>query len=86
MAIVRHWHRQGRTVVAVLHDLDLIRAEFPQTLLLGSDGHAWGATNEVLTAPAIRQARLTASVPTLMEIPGGTAGRSASDPPVEAAA
>ena len=36
MAIVRLWHRQGRTVVAVLHDLDLIRAEFPQTLLMGS--------------------------------------------------
>lgn len=86
MAIIRQWHRQGRTVVAVLHDLDLIRAEFPQTLLLGSGGHAWGATNEVLTTSAIRQARLSAPVPTLMEIPGGAAGRSVSDPPVEAAA
>jgi len=105
MAIVRLWHRQGRTVVAVLHDLDLIRAEFPQTLLLGpgllgsgllgsgllgSGAHVWGATNEVLKATAIRQARLRASVPPRMEIPGGspsgTSMRSASDPPVEAAA
>lgn len=90
MAIVHLWHRQGRTVVAVLHDLDLIRAEFPQTLLLGSDTHLWGATNEVLTATAIRQARLRASVPAFIEVPGGSptalSGRSASDPPVEAAA
>jgi zinc/manganese transport system ATP-binding protein len=90
MAIVRQWHRQGRTVVAVLHDLELIRAEFPQTLLLGSGEHVWGATNEVMTATAIRQARLRASVPPLMEIPGGspagTSGKLAADPPVEAAA
>jgi zinc/manganese transport system ATP-binding protein len=62
MAIVRVWHRQGRTIVAVLHDLDLIRAEFPETLLLGSGTHAWGATKDVLTASAIRRARLRASV------------------------
>ena len=63
MAIVRLWHRQGRTVIAVLHDLDLIRAEFPETLLLGSDAWAWGPTDAVLTASAVRQARLRASVP-----------------------
>jgi zinc/manganese transport system ATP-binding protein len=82
MEIVRLWHRQGRTVVAVLHDLDLIRATFPQTLLLGAGTHLWGATNEVLTASAIRQARLRASFPPLMEITGG----AASDAQVEAAA
>ena len=61
MAIVRMWHRQGRTLVVVLHDLDLIRAEFPETLLLGMDGYTWGATDAVLTAPAIRRARLAAA-------------------------
>jgi ABC-type Mn2+/Zn2+ transport system ATPase subunit len=66
----------------VLHDLDLIRAAFPQTLLLGAGTHLWGATNEVLTASAIRQARLRATFPPLMEIAGG----AASDPQVEAAA
>jgi len=71
-------------------DLDLIRAEFPQTLLLGSGEHVWGATNEVLTAAAIRQAGLRASVPPPMETAGenrvGTLVRSSSDGPVEAAA
>lgn len=63
MAIVRLWHRQGRTVVVVLHDLDLIRAEFPETLLLGSGDHAWGASDQILTAAAVRQACLRASPP-----------------------
>jgi zinc/manganese transport system ATP-binding protein len=68
MAIVRAWHRQGRTVVTVLHDLDLIRSEFPDTLLLGSDVPAWGDTDVVLTAQAARQARLRASVATLVAV------------------
>jgi len=63
MAIIRGWHQQGRTVIAVLHDLDLIRAEFPNTLLLGAESCAWGATDDVLTGRAIRQARLRAAVP-----------------------
>jgi zinc/manganese transport system ATP-binding protein len=87
MAIVRLWHREGRTVVAVLHDLDLIRAEFPETLLLGSGEHAWGATNEVLTAAAIRRSRLSASIPLPTEVPAAAIpGTSSSDAPVEAAA
>jgi zinc/manganese transport system ATP-binding protein len=65
MAIVRLWHQQGRTIVVVLHDLDLIRAAFPQTLLLGSSAYRWGATNDVLTGPAVRQARLFASAATI---------------------
>jgi zinc/manganese transport system ATP-binding protein len=65
MTIVRLWHRQGRTVVVVLHDLDLIRAEFPEVLLLDSSAQCWGPTEDVLTAAAVRQARLRASVPSL---------------------
>jgi zinc/manganese transport system ATP-binding protein len=60
MAIIRAWHKQGRTIVTVLHDLDLIRAEFPDTLLLGSGTFAWGATADVLTARTIRHAGLRA--------------------------
>ena len=32
--LIRQWHRQGRTVVVVVHDLELVRAAFPETLLL----------------------------------------------------
>ena len=63
LAIIHAWHQQGRTVIAVTHDLDLIRAEFPETLLLDTGAWRWGASNEVLTARTIRQARLSATVP-----------------------
>jgi zinc/manganese transport system ATP-binding protein len=76
MAIVRLWHRQRRTVAVVLHDLDLIGAEFPETLLLGSGAQAWGATDIVLTAAAIRQARLRPSVPALAASAAGEARES----------
>lgn len=67
MSIVRSWHRQGRTIVTVLHDLDLIRAEFPDTLLLGSEPCVWGATDGVLTTRAARQARLHKRVPSAID-------------------
>ena len=54
MALLHAWHRQGRTVVAVLHDHDLIRESFPRTLVLGGDAPAWGATAEVLAPRAAR--------------------------------
>jgi zinc/manganese transport system ATP-binding protein len=49
MALVKHWHAEGRTVLAALHDLDLVRANFAETLLLARGPVAWGATAEVLT-------------------------------------
>jgi zinc/manganese transport system ATP-binding protein len=50
LEIVGRWHREQRTVVAVLHDLDLVRARFPETLLLAREPVAWGPTQEVLSA------------------------------------
>src|SRR5262245_57164618 len=50
MALVERWHAEQRTVLAALHDLDLVRARFPQTLLLAREPVAWGDTASVLTA------------------------------------
>jgi zinc/manganese transport system ATP-binding protein len=47
--LVKHWHAEGRTVLAALHDLDMVRAHFPETLLLARGPVAWGATSDVLT-------------------------------------
>ena len=44
LALVRRWHGEGRTVLAALHDMDLVRANFPETLLLARGPVAWGAT------------------------------------------
>ncbi|QWG22818.1 ABC transporter ATP-binding protein [Bradyrhizobium sediminis] len=55
--LVRRWHAEGRTVLAALHDMDLVRAHFPETLLLARGPVAWGPTAEVLTAANLSEAR-----------------------------
>jgi zinc/manganese transport system ATP-binding protein len=55
--LIQRWHGQGRTVVAVLHDLDLVARRFPETLLLARETVAWGPTRECLTAPHLDRAR-----------------------------
>lgn len=47
--MVRCWNQEGRTLIAVLHDLDQVRRHFPRTLLLARDCIAWGPTADALT-------------------------------------
>jgi zinc/manganese transport system ATP-binding protein len=49
---VTRWHHEGRTVIAVLHDLDLVQARFPSTLVLARRCLAWGPTEAALPAMA----------------------------------
>ena len=57
LALVMRWHDEGRTVLAALHDLDLVRTHFPETLLLARGPVAWGQTAQVLTAENLVEAR-----------------------------
>lgn len=57
LALVRRWHAEGRTVLAALHDMELVRTNFPETLLLARGPVAWGKTSEVLTAENLAEAR-----------------------------
>ena len=57
LKIVSNWHAQSKTVVAVLHDIELVRANFPQTLLLARRCVAWGPTEQILTAANLFRAR-----------------------------
>ena len=57
LRLIEHWHGEQRTVLAALHDMDMVRAHFPQTLLLAREAVAWGPTAEVLTADNLLQAR-----------------------------
>ncbi|MEH2552135.1 zinc/manganese transport system ATP-binding protein [Bradyrhizobium sp. AZCC 2262] len=50
LALVKRWHGEGRTVLAALHDMELVRDHFPETLLLARGPVAWGPTADVLTA------------------------------------
>jgi zinc/manganese transport system ATP-binding protein len=47
---VMRWHREGRTVITVLHDLALVAARFPSTLVLAQRCLAWGTTETALPA------------------------------------
>jgi zinc/manganese transport system ATP-binding protein len=55
--LVRRWHDESRTVVAVLHDLDMVKRTFPQTLLIAREPVAWGETGEVLSPENLLKAR-----------------------------
>lgn len=55
--IVAQWHRQGRTVVAVLHDDEQVRRHFPNAVMLARELVAWGPTSEVLNPSHLRRAR-----------------------------
>jgi len=57
MALVQRWHGEGRTVVAVLHDLDTVRAQFPDTLMIAREMVAHGPTATVLTPANLLRAR-----------------------------
>jgi len=55
--LVRRWHGESRTVLAALHDLELVRTSFPEALLLARSAVAWGPTSEVLTPENLLKAR-----------------------------
>ncbi len=57
LVLIHRWHTEKRTVLAALHDLDLVKANFPESLLLARAPVAWGATSDVLTPENIAKAR-----------------------------
>ena len=55
--ILRGWRAEQRTIVAVLHDMTLVRELFPKTLLLARELVAFGPTHDVLTSGNLAKAR-----------------------------
>jgi zinc/manganese transport system ATP-binding protein len=43
LSVIEDWHDQGRTVIAVLHDMAVVRGHFPHTLLLSGLSAEWDA-------------------------------------------
>ncbi len=56
LTVIHRWHGEGRTVIAALHDLEIVREHFPQTLLLARSAVAWDRTSLALTADTLAQA------------------------------
>jgi zinc/manganese transport system ATP-binding protein len=50
MRLIKSWHGEQRTIIAVLHDFDQVRAYFPSTLLLARRCIAWADTAMALSA------------------------------------
>ena len=72
LGFLQRWHGEGRTVVAVLHDLERVRRNFPSTLLLARSPIAWGETSLSLSADNLARAQNALVLPE-----GHRAGRAA---------
>jgi zinc/manganese transport system ATP-binding protein len=57
LALLPRWRQEQRTVIAVLHDLDQVRAHFDEVLLLARGAVAWGPTAQVLRPGHLFEAR-----------------------------
>src|SRR5215472_5402929 len=55
--LVQRWHGEQRTVLTAMHDIDFVRTNFPETLLLAREPVAWGSTATVLTPENLLLAR-----------------------------
>ena len=60
MALIQRWRAEQRTVICVLHDLEHVRREFPNSLLLARELVAAGPTSRVLSAENLLRARAMA--------------------------
>ncbi|HJS85717.1 MAG TPA: ABC transporter ATP-binding protein [Acetobacteraceae bacterium] len=63
LGVLAVWHREGRTIIAALHDLDQVRGHFPATLLIDRRVIAWGETGAVLTAENLARAGMGSARP-----------------------
>jgi zinc/manganese transport system ATP-binding protein len=57
VALIKRWHGEKRTIMVVVHDLNLVREHFPETLLLARRRVAWGDTREALKPENLLRAR-----------------------------
>ncbi|MFM9859578.1 ABC transporter ATP-binding protein [Pseudoxanthobacter sp. M-2] len=63
LALMRTWHAEGRTLVVALHDLALVRAVAPRTLVLSGRPIVWDDTDTALRIAAERPRAVAAARP-----------------------
>ncbi len=56
ISLIQDWHKSGKTIIAVLHDINMVRNLFPQTILIARSLISCGATDQVLTAENLTKA------------------------------
>lgn len=57
VGLIKRWHGERRTVLVVVHDLDLVRQHFPEALLIARRPVAWGDARATLAAANLLRAR-----------------------------
>ena len=57
LSVIRRWHAENRTIIAVLHNFEQVRSFFPRTLLLAREPIGWGITSEIMTPENLQLAR-----------------------------
>ena len=57
LGLLQRWHGEKKTIIAVLHDIEQVRAHFPEALLIAREKIAWGPTKEALCAENLLKAR-----------------------------
>jgi zinc/manganese transport system ATP-binding protein len=55
--LIKRWQGEKRTVMVVVHDLDLVRQHFPEALLLARRPVAWGNARTTLAPENLLRAR-----------------------------
>ncbi|PBI82165.1 ABC transporter ATP-binding protein [Rahnella victoriana] len=46
--VIAQWHQEGKTVIAVLHDISMVSRHFPHVLYLSAQQNLWGSARDVL--------------------------------------
>ena len=57
LALILQWNKEGRTVLAILHDLEQIEQHFPNTLLLAREAVYCGDTQQALSVQNKQRAK-----------------------------
>lgn len=55
--LIKRWHGERRTIMVVVHDLELVRRHFPEALLLARHPVAWGEVRDALAPENLLRAR-----------------------------
>lgn len=72
MDVLGRWQSQGKTIITVLHDMDIVRDYFPDTLILARSVVAWGNTADALTRDNLKQAKVCCRAWEAMDEPQNT--------------
>jgi zinc/manganese transport system ATP-binding protein len=55
--IIKLWHQENRTIIAVLHNFTQVKEHFDEVLLLAREKIAWGRISTVMTTDNLQKAK-----------------------------